>query len=113
MNELPLTRDPAALRARAKALRRHVLRMAEIVHVGQFSGGYAAGRVDFRALNQDRPYGSLQGAGQFTGGYSPSANTANLNKDFAAGGNTAKQQVTLLQLIVSLLQQIAHNGGLN
>ena len=36
---LPLTRDPAALRVRAKAMRRHVLRMAEIVGQGYVGQG--------------------------------------------------------------------------
>ena len=36
---LALTRDPAALRARAKAMRRHVLRMAEIVGQGYVGQG--------------------------------------------------------------------------
>ena len=38
-SSLALTRDPAALRARAKAMRRHVLRMAEIVGQGYVGQG--------------------------------------------------------------------------
>lgn len=39
MTPLALTRDPAALRARAKVMRRHVLRMAEIVGQGYVGQG--------------------------------------------------------------------------
>lgn len=45
---LPLTRDPAALRSRAKTLRRHVLRMAEIV--GQGYVGQGLGIADVLAV---------------------------------------------------------------
>jgi transketolase len=45
---MPLTRDPVALRVRAKALRRHVLRMAEIV--GQGYVGQGLGIADVLAV---------------------------------------------------------------
>lgn len=45
---LPLTQDPTALRARAKALRRHVLHMAEIV--GQGYVGQGLGIADLLAV---------------------------------------------------------------
>jgi len=45
---LPLTRDAAALRARAKVMRRHVLRMAEIV--GQGYVGQGLGIADVLAV---------------------------------------------------------------
>ncbi|MFI5356068.1 MAG: transketolase [Opitutales bacterium] len=48
MNLLPLTPDPAALRARAKAMRRHVLHMAEIV--GQGYVGQGLGIADLLAV---------------------------------------------------------------
>lgn len=48
MNLLPLTQDPAALRSRAKAMRRHVLRMAEIV--GQGYVGQGLGIADLLAV---------------------------------------------------------------
>jgi hypothetical protein len=104
----PITDQIVAL-ANAK----QALRMADIYHVGQFSGAYAPGRVDFRALNQNRAYGALAGPGQFSGGYTSAANVAGLNKDFAAGGGSGQQQTTLLTEIKTLLAQIARNGGLN
>ena len=48
MSLLPLTQDPTALRARAKALRRHVLHMAEIV--GQGYVGQGLGIADLLAV---------------------------------------------------------------
>lgn len=48
MSLLPLTSDPTALRARAKALRRHVLHMAEIV--GQGYVGQGLGIADLLAV---------------------------------------------------------------
>ncbi len=48
MNHSPLTRDPATLRTRAKAMRRHVLRMAEIV--GQGYVGQGLGIADVLAV---------------------------------------------------------------
>lgn len=48
MQLLPLTSDPAALRARAKSMRRHVLRMAEIV--GQGYVGQGLGIADLLAV---------------------------------------------------------------
>ncbi|MEO6873269.1 MAG: transketolase [Opitutaceae bacterium] len=39
MNQITLNRDPAVLRTRAKAMRRHVLRMAEIVGQGYVGQG--------------------------------------------------------------------------
>jgi hypothetical protein len=63
---------------------KQALRMAEITHVGMFSGAYSPGRVNFGALNQNRPYGALQGPGQFTDKYTAATNVTDLNKDFAA-----------------------------
>jgi len=63
---------------------KQALRMAEITHVGMFSSAYAPGRVNFRALNQNRPYGALQGPGQFTDKYTAATNVTGLNKDFAS-----------------------------
>jgi hypothetical protein len=92
---------------------KQALRMAEITHVGMFSSAYAPGRVNFGALNQNRPYGALQGPGQFSGGYTSAANVTGLNKDFAPGGDNAQKQTALQQELVNLMRQIAQNGGLN
>ena len=92
---------------------KQALRMADIAHVGMFSGAYSPGRVNFGALNQNRPYGALQGPGQFSGGYTSAANVTGLNKDFAPGGDNAQKQTALQQELVNLMRQIAQNGGLN
>ena len=68
------------------------LRMAEITHVGLFSGAYSPGRVNFRALNQNRPYGALQGPGQFTDKYTAATNVTGLNKDFQSPLNKLYSQ---------------------
>jgi hypothetical protein len=85
------------------------MRMAEILHTGDFSTKFTAGRTNFAAYNQDRTYGSYMQAGGFTGQYGAYTNVGAVNRDQAQHLSSEK----LLENIRSILERIAHQGGLN